>query len=411
MSTAQTLDEHILEIGRQLLDPHDVLRAASGAAAGSLAGLAGTALLHARLAAVDTQFATATINHWTTAARHATRHPGGPGIYASPGGLATSLIIGSTYLPDLDHRHHSAVRRAAAWLSDEALTISHRHRARRRTGDATAPWDIYDAITGLSGIGRILLAASHAGHTDAEPGLHAALNTLTTICTTHTGNRPGWWLPSHTHPPGVQIHPSGAATTGMAHGIAGPLALLSAASTAGWEVPSQTEAIKTAAEWLLRWREPGTWTWPPHVTGRALDQQEHQPTPGRRDAWCYGTPGISRALALAGRALHDETLTTAAGQAIRSVTQRPAYDWDTEGPTLCHGTSGILACTTAASRHEARDTLMPIVAALKHGGGTHIESGPGFLTGKAGTALALAEYGNVPTPPTPSAWNAILLVA
>ncbi len=91
----------------------------------------------------------------------------------------------------------------------------------------STPWHVYDVITGLAGTGRVLLAAHQSGHAAAEPGLLAALTTLTNH---RAGSRrPGWWLPADRHPAAVTAHPSGAATTGMAHGIAGPLALLATA--------------------------------------------------------------------------------------------------------------------------------------------------------------------------------------
>jgi class I lanthipeptide synthase len=132
------------------------------------------------------------------------------------------------------------------------------------------------------------------------------------------------------------------AITGMAHGIAGPLALLATAHTAGWSVAGQRTAIQGAAHWLLHWRTNATPRWPPYVIGDALDNDTAQPTAGRRDAWCYGAPGIGRALTLAGRALADPRLTEAGDTAIASLAERPAELWDVEGPTLCHGHAGVL---------------------------------------------------------------------
>jgi lantibiotic biosynthesis protein len=109
---------------------------------------------------------------------------------------------------------------------------------------------MYDAINGLAGIGRVLLAALTAGYDTAESGLLAALQTLTAMIETQHGRRPGWWLPAGEH---STIHPSGAATTGMAHGIAGPVSLLATAHAAGWSVTGQRAAIQSAAHWLLRW--------------------------------------------------------------------------------------------------------------------------------------------------------------
>jgi lantibiotic biosynthesis protein len=160
----------------------------------------------------------------------------------------------------------------------------------------------------------------------------------------HSGTRPGWWLPPDARPDASGIPPSGAADTGMAHGIAGPLALLSTAATAGWATDGQASAIRTATTWLLTWQTPGTATWPPHITGTELDNQQpaHASTPGRRDAWCYGSPGISSALTAASRALDHPRPGQVADTAITALAARPAHRWDTEGPALCHGTAGIL---------------------------------------------------------------------
>jgi Lanthionine synthetase C-like protein len=123
----------------------------------------------------------------------------------------------------------------------------------------------------------VSLSQSHtaiaAGYHDAGPGLNAALRTLTTIIGAHRGERPGWWLPAAAHPDGVAVPASGAATTGTAHGIAGPLALLSAAQSAGWTVTGQEHAITATARWLLHWREQPTSSWPPCISGDELDQR------------------------------------------------------------------------------------------------------------------------------------------
>ncbi|MGQ0775496.1 MAG: lanthionine synthetase C family protein [Pseudonocardiales bacterium] len=409
-----------LTTAERLLDPENVLAAVPPSAGASLAsGLAGTALLHARLSTTDPVFVTAAIRHWETSAVHARRYGGSSGgTFSSPGGLAASLIIGSQYLPDPDSQRR-ATTRAARWLSAQALDLTRRYEEHLRVGGVGAPWWVYDAINGLAGIGRVLLAAFTSGHDMTEPGLLAALQTLTTIIGTHHGNRPGWWLPTSEHPPTVTVHRSGAATTGMAHGIAGPLALLATAHTAGWSVAGQRRAIQEAAYWLLRWRTNATPRWSPYVTGDDLDSGTAQPRAGRRDAWCYGAPGIGRALTLAGRALADPQLTEAGDTAIASLAERPAGLWDVAGPTLCHGYAGVLqsaatspgttADRAAAAVTQAFDPRLPFAF-------QHLENGsaadePGLLTGSAGVALALADHSQLPVPPVPTRWDAILLLA
>jgi hypothetical protein len=415
-STQTLAGQQALEIARRLLDPADVLAATPGnASLGS--GLAGTALLHARLSSLDPAFAAAATRHWTAAATHAQRHAGG--IHTGPGALATSLIIAVPYLPDPDP-HHNAITRATAWLSQRALDIATHHQQRADAGATGPPRPIYDAITGLAGIGRILLAALASGHPNAEPGLIAALTTLTSMINTpHSDTRPGWWLPTTNHPSTTHLPLSGAAGTGLAHGIAGPIALMSICEKAGWSVTGQTSAIQTAARWLLTWQISDTQTWPPYITGTELDSARPSPAPGRRDAWCHGTPGISRALTLAGQALDTPHLAEAGNSAMAAMARRPPQHWDTEGPTLCHGTSGVLHSTTnsdtpvadlAASATTAAYDPRHTFAFQHHHAGAPSDN-PGLLTGAAGIALALADHGRLAAPTTPTRWDAILLLS
>lgn len=400
-------------VAERLLEPDSVTTAVPASAAGSLAhGLAGTALLHARLSATDPVFAQAAAAHWSQAAfqtKQAGEH--GVGIYHSPGGLAASLIIGTPYLPD-PHSQRNATARAARWVSAGAVEIAERHRAYLAAGGVGTPWHVYDAITGLAGIGRVLLAAVRSGYDEAEPGLLAALDVLIEMVRTRYAARPGWWLPANQHPHGVRADPSGAATTGMAHGIAGPQALLSLAQLAGYSLAGQDAAIREAAHWLLRWRADGTAIWPPHITGTELDTGVADPVPGRGDAWCYGIPGISRSIALASQAIGDPALSEAAAAAIASLNARPAGKWDVEGPTLCHGYAGILQATETG---HAASAVMERFDPNQRFGFQHIGSHgstkdePGLLVGAAGVALVLADYGNVPTHNTSTRWDALLL--
>lgn len=410
--------EQALEIARRLLDPADVLAAVPGdASLGS--GLAGTALLHARLSAADPIFATAATRHLTAAATCARRRPGG--IFTGPGALAAALIIAAPYLPDPEP-HHDTAARATAWLSRRAIDISARHRQASAIGMGT-PWHVYDAITGLSGIGRILLAALGSGHSHAAPGLNAALTTLTAMINNPASStRPGWWLPQAGHPASTAAPPSGAAATGTAHGIAGALALLSVAISAGRAVPGQADASREAARWLLRFRDPRSGTWPPYLSGEELDQLSRQAAaPGRRDAWCYGTPGIAVALTLAGRALADSGLVSIGKDAMTVLGHQPAEAWDVTGPTMCHGHAGVLqAADPTESRTTASKAATAITAAFDpglpfavahHVHDSHRKNRPGFLTGAAGTALALADYAQLAAAPVTTTWDAVLLLS
>ncbi len=417
MTTAAA--QQALHVAERLADPATVLEAARDSTGISLAhGLAGTALLHARLSGTDPGFAAAATDHWAAAAAHA-RQSGvaSVGVFGDGGGLASSLIIGSGYLPDPEP-HLPAVRRAARWMSAGAVGLARRHQVRRQNGDSAPTWAVYDLINGLSGIGRVLLAAHVAGHPHAEPGLLASLHTLTELINTSQGAKPGWWLPAHRHPSGVRVHPSGAATTGLAHGIAGPLAFLAIASRAGLQVDGQAAAIRRAADWLTRWRVGTTYRWPPYITGDQLDGEAALPVPGRVDAWCYGTPGIGRALISAGEALRDPELVAVGHAALASLSHQPSNRWDVEGPTLCHGASGLLQCAAGSAPGVAVLAADLVATAydprhcfgFQHHHRGVITDEPGLLTGAAGVALALADYSKLPGLSARTRWDALLLL-
>jgi lantibiotic biosynthesis protein len=408
--------QQALATAERLLNTEEILAAVP--AGGFLNGLAGTALLHARLASVDPMFAQAAVRHWAAASQNPGPYRGVAGIFSSPGGLAASLVIGSAYLPDPDLQRAVTVR-AVRWLAARAVDLAHGREEHLRAGGVGTPWPIYDAINGLAGIGRVLLAALTAGYDMAESGLLAALRSLTAMIDTQYGGRPGWWLPAGERSSAVTVHPSGAAITGMAHGIAGPVSLLATAHAAGWSVTGQCAAVQRAAHWLLRWRTDAGHSWAPYVTGDELDSDTAVPTAGRRDAWCYGAPGIGRALILAGGALADPRLSTVGDAAITSLSERPADLWDVEGPTLCHGYAGVLQ--SATTRHGGtRDSAAAAIAKAFNPQLTfafqHLDNGvpadePGLLTGSAGVALALADHGQLPTPPVPARWDSILLLS
>lgn len=233
------------------------------------------------------------------------------------------------------------------------------------------------------------------------------MDALTRMILTPLGTRPGWWLPTDLHPPTVTVPVTGAATTGLAHGIAGPLALLAAAHQAGYTVPGQADAIRTAAQWLVTW-QASDGTWPPYISGADLDTKDRiiGPTEGRTTAWCYGTPGIATALRGAGNAVGEAVFHRTAVEAMTALAARRPDGWDTEGAALCHGSVGILQ---AAHRFRHRSLAEHGV----HTTLTHVPfSGPrGFLTGRAGTALALADHGGLLPGHAAEAWDCLVLLS
>src|SRR5690606_9359962 len=118
---------------------------------------------------------------------------------------------------------------------------------------------------------------------------------------------PGWWVDHDPDP--TAPTPGGHANLGMAHGAAGLLALLGTAARRGVVVDEQVEAIGLLLDCFDQWRQDGpagTW-WPQWLTHDDLRTRRlahpHQPRP----SWCYGTPGVARAIQIGAIATGDQT--------------------------------------------------------------------------------------------------------
>ncbi|MFD7078999.1 lanthionine synthetase LanC family protein [Streptomyces sp. NPDC059918] len=400
-SARETAATAALDVAAALADPAEVARRLPAAHVHSLGdGLAGTALLHARLSSVDPIGVPRALAHWESAAAALRDHgPAAPdGVFLGRGALAASLIVGAGHLPR-GTVPAEAIREGTRWLSDRAEAIAAGGRPPFRP-------PVYDVVRGLSGIGRLLLAASEDGRApvEAAPGLKAALTLLTGMVLGGTPGLPGWSTAARDSGDGRGSGSGGSrADTGMAHGIAGPLALLSLAESAGVSVPGQRDAIESAADWLLDHRAGASW--PPWAPGA--------PPNGRRDAWCYGAPGIARALDLAAAAVGRDRYADAGRTSLQALADRDPGSWDTRGPGLCHGTAGVLQaalrirCTVLADAAAAHTVRLLTGERTDGAGGGEA----GFLTGACGAALALAQYADLPGGAARPPWDCPLLTA
>ncbi|MFE2045752.1 lanthionine synthetase C family protein [Streptomyces sp. NPDC059477] len=401
------------EVARRLADPATVRRTTDascgpdGWSPGSLGdGHAGVALLYTGNAPACDARSTAHA-HLLAAARHRTGTDGG--LFAGDTGIAFAALVaahgGDAYRALRQTLDDTAVRAVAA------LTVA--ARSRREVGGT-------DLISGLTGLGRHLLAA---GRHDA---VRHILTTLIDVARPHRvhGRRvPGWWIAGPPTWDGPQNpFTRGHFNLGLAHGVAGQLALLSAATRAEVTVPDQHRTATTIAEWLidqLRYDERGP-RWPaylPFTTGEDIGPA--------RAAWCYGTPGVARALHLAGRAFDRPDWSALAVAALNALLTRPPADWLIGDASLCHGAAGLLRIT----HRMAQDTADPALTAalpsltervLAHytpetpfgfrytdSKGTTAQDRPGFLEGAAGVALTLTAVTTSP-PSDPTPWDTCL---
>lgn len=361
---------------------------------------AGTALLvveRARAGAGDWADAHRTIRAVLTSGRI----PAGAGTGLFRGAPALAWLLHRTGYPG--YRDHLA-RLDTAIDTDIAGRLD---RARRRVHDG-APTTMaeYDLISGLTGLGVYLMAC--------RPGSAAFKDVLSYLVAitrpiTHDGQTwPGWWV--HTAPTGKPSprFPNGHANFGLAHGITGPLALLSMAMTAGHHVPGQQDAIMQICAFLDVWEHSDTTaTWWPETVA----QSEPDPRPGPpRASWCYGTPGIARAQQLAALATGDPDRARRA-EAAMAACLGDARQLDQLTDTgLCHGTSGTrhTAGRIAADSPDPARWIRLVHDALdrREQGLLQQDGRPppcGLLEGSAGLDLL-----DPTTPPAPG-WDAVLL--
>ena len=360
---------------------------------------------------------------------HAGPGPGGWGeahravsaVAAAPVNASASyagLFRGAPALGYLLHRAGRPAYRSALAELDRAIDAATRTRltgARDRIGRGEAGTiGEYDLISGLTGLG--LYQMVRHPERGLLPDVLSYLVALTTPLRLGGRTLPGWWCGGGPRGIPSDDFPGGHANLGMAHGIAGPLALLSAAMSAGIEVSGHHEAIEGICAFLDAWRQhdqAATW-WPETLTWAEYDRRAPNSARPGRPSWCYGVPGLARAQQLAGHALRDPSREHIATRALAET----AYDERQLGQItdagLCHGWAGLLH----AARRVAADVpdlaaWNPALRTLRRRTEDHLARfGPphhdGLLDGRAG--LGLVEHAGTPDRPLAEDWDACLLL-
>jgi len=336
-----------------------------------------------------------------------------PGMYSGLGGLAFAAWYSS--------RQGTRYQRMLAGL-DRVLLPQIRHMAERlRTREPGPGVSEFDVISGLAGVGRYLVLRRESPA--ASETLQLVIESLVAL-TLEEDSLPHWHTPAGLIQDETwrQLYPHGNLNCGLAHGIPGPLALLALAQTAGVTVDGIEEAIARVALWLREHEVGDAWgiNWPtaipltPDRKAMRIDGGEPGKVSdsrmaayrGSRSAWCYGSPGVTRALWLAGKALGSQEYQDLAVQALEAVYRRPQQERRIDSPTFCHGVAGLLEVTLRFAQdtslpvfvEAARALVEQIMAAYEpesmvafrnlEPGGTRVEQ-PGLLDGSAGVAITL----------------------
>lgn len=362
--------------------------------------------------------------HLTSAAREAEKHKLLPlGLFSGLAGVAFAAWElsreGSRYgrlLHTLDETLLARVTRAAGYLR----------------GAAVVSVSQFDVISGLSGVGAYLL--TQISGTRHAACLREVLSALVELLAPRTG-LPLWYTPPEElyDDRARAVYPFGNLNCGLAHGVPGPLALLSIAYAKGVRVNGMETAIARTAEWLCaaRWDDEWGINWPTAIavqpgSNGALAAVERRPGSDgpSRCAWCYGAPGVARALWLAGEALDCAGYRDIGIEAMRAVFRRPVHVRRIDSPSFCHGVAGLLEIALRF-RNDSEDQVFEegcrelVEQILRRYqpqsllGFRHIENGaheidqPGLLDGTPGIALVLLASS---TPVTPD-WDRLFLLS
>lgn len=203
----------------------------------------------------------------------------------------------------------------------------------------------FDVIQGMSGIGRYVLCFIE--QQPMRQALEQILSYMVKLCEdrSYKGLDVPGWLVSYDRYYGHdrEDYPNGHFNCGMSHGIPGVLALMAIALMKGVEVAGQREAMDKIAAWLMKWKEHDAYgpLWPARVSWEE-NQKGTLTYVVPREAWCYGSPGVARALWLSGTALHNHQWKELALETYRGTAMRPEEKWHIESDTFCHGRAGLL---------------------------------------------------------------------
>jgi hypothetical protein len=371
-------------------------------------GAAGIALLHIERAC-DGAGSWKTAHTWLKAATcHEISAADDAGLYVGAPAIAFVLHAAAA---DGTPRYGAAL----TGLDTHINTLAHRRsdRAMERIDLGQRPaFAEYDLLHGLTGIGAHLLR--HTPGSDALGRILAYLVRLAKPLHANGETLPGWWT---FHDPAVKTSPrfpGGHANLGIAHGIAGPLALLAQAMRRGITVDGQADTISGICALLDSWRQDtgiGPW-WPQWVTRHDLRTGRTQQPGPARPSWCYGTPGLARAQQLAAIALSDVRRQEAAEHALAACLSDPGQLSQITDTSLCHGWAGVYQTAVRASA----DALTPQISAhlphltglLSQHAATRQGQGAGLLEGKAGLALAL--HAAARAAPPVSGWDTCLMI-
>ncbi|MDR9857743.1 lanthionine synthetase C family protein [Paenibacillus sp. VCA1] len=273
--------------------------------------------------------------------------------------------------------------------------------------------DALEIINGLSGAGRYILESYQ------DEGICEIAEPFFAMLVKE----------AHSFMDGIRSSAPDTIRLGMAHGLAGTLALLVTALHKGFEVEGLHIAIDRMADYLAQQirRDRFGLYWPVSPGRNQQWSKEEREETREIEGWCHGTLGISVTLMRAGIICGREPWKALADEAARSVFRVGDDELNAMTPSFCHGLAGLLHLSNFVynlSGNEEAALFSDRVAgklirmfdeSLPFGyqdleDAVSIDN-PGLLQGAVGIALSLLDYGRWDDPKYLGKWKEVFLVS
>lgn len=203
----------------------------------------------------------------------------------------------------------------------------------------TVTTDDFDVMLGWSGILRVLLEFDNDLYdTELNKIIEDISLYLIELGTFTNNSKPRWFIEyAQLSDIEKETFVEGFYNNGMSHGISGVLASLSILYIKGYRFNGLESSINNIRTWLLQnILEHRGIEYIPNVT------VDNNTTFNHRDAWCYGTPGVSTALFISAMTDENFYIKEKSIELFKTFLKRASEEHKLISPTICHGFAGIL---------------------------------------------------------------------
>lgn len=226
----------------------------------------------------------------------------------------------------------------------------------------------YDIVKGISGIGNSVLYLNY-DHEIKEKTLRNIGRYLLELCSdkVYKGVKLPRW---HINPElqyseyDSEMFPDGSINLGLAHGIAGPMMLLSKIYSSGIAEEKYLLAVKRQIDFyksFMFFDANGVIYWPKKVSYKDIIEGTASSPLTKRTSWCYGNVGISRSLMVSSRNIGNLTESDFFANNINAVSSLDTNELYLNLPIICHGYAGLLCILDATYKETPKEKIKEMI--------------------------------------------------